>query len=698
MRRPSLLAATLVLATGCAETADPVAATDAAVAAETQADAAIDTGPDVYVWPARKDVTFCKGAHKLLYAPDKGDLDAFPDDYFTIDDPTSATGLKVQLEPGKDVALVDAVVPFKRVFTALSTLDGFGTTAGQVLLVEAPIDSKTLPVSGDGSGHVGATLVLVDLDQPDDKKAFRDVQVRTVHEIDGQTGQMSLLVLPMQPLRPRTRYGLALTTRVLDTKGGCFAPSAAMQQVLANTATQPRLARAAQRVQPFIERLKAAKTIAHAGELTAAVVFTTQSTWHDSAVIAHAIRKGKNTWQPVPVAKPAVPDGNCVVVPGKYRACEGQFEADDFRIEGHHIDPELLKSHANYTLPVTVWLPLESTDTTQPAPPYPTVIFGHGLGGEREQAAQLAALACPKGYAVVAIDAVRHGQHPSNGGVKPAKLLGILTFFGISTNLDDPLDPLALRDNWRQSSYDKLQLVEMLRPGVDVDGKGANDVGIGQLVYLGVSLGGIMSAEFLAFSPEVQVAVPIVPGARVFDIVQDSVTFAPVIALMRGQATDGQVARFFPVMQTTIDRGDAGVYAQHVAQNRLPGFDQARPQVLMQMVLEDDTVPNSTNLFFARSLGLPHLGTELLKVGSVAHGIKLPAKGNLDATHSGGVFQFDVVWEGSGPKTKVATHGNVAANPVAIAQSLHFIETGLAGGKGGVAEVLDPYVVLGVKK
>src|SRR5262249_1596140 len=158
-----------------------------------------------------------------------------------------------------------------------------------------------------------------------------------------------------------------------------------------------------------------------------------------------------------------------------------------------------------------------------------------------------------------------------------------------------PLDPVKLRDHFRQSTYDKLQLVEMLRPGVDIDGDAMPDVGLDNLIYLGVSLGGIMSAEFVALTPEVQVAVPIVPGAPVVNFIKDSPTFSPIIGLLAGMSTPGDQARFFPVIQTVVDRGDPGSYTPHIAHNRLAGFDSASPEVLMQMVIADDTVPNLEN-------------------------------------------------------------------------------------------------------
>ena len=59
--------------------------------------------------------------------------------------------------------------------------------------------------------------------------------------------------------------------------------------------------------------------------------------------------------------------------------------------------------------------------------------------------------------------------------------------------------------------------------------------------------------------------------------------------------------------------------------------------------------------------------------GTAQHALFLGA--TVTSTHTAGVFQYDVVWEGNGPATKMATHGNVAANPVAITQTLRFIES-----------------------
>ena len=616
---------------------------------------------------------FCSGPTALIYDPVTSKAaDAWPDDYWSVDDTAAVTGLRVKIVDGDNFVLPEASQRFRRVFEDLSTLDGFGTTAALYVTFTGPVDAASLPTSGDGSGTPEASVVLITLD--DAAPELVDVELTVVPEAEGNP-RTTMVITPMVPLKPQTRYGLGVTTRVKDAEGSCIAPSAPMQELLSGEPSSPELARLAGRYGDLVAALRTAGVVEAPQELTAGVVFTTQHTVEDSVTIATDIRSKTFDYAAA---------GPCTDA-GAYLVCEGSFEAFDYRKDHHAIDDADLTAHDPVTIPVTTYLPKVGTK------PHRTLVYGHGLNGDRHQAEQLAMLAAPAGYATIAIDAVEHGDHPNktNGPVPVAD------FFAISIGGPVAIDARKLRDNFRQSTYDKLQLVEMLRPGVDIDGDASVDVGLDQLSYLGVSLGGIMAAELLALSPDFKVAVPIVPGARVSQIIPDSVTFAPVIPLLLGSATDGDIARFFPVLQTAIDRGDAGAYTPHIVKSRLPGVGGVGPQVLMQMVIDDETVPNAENRYYARGLGVPHVGDELQKIGAVPHEQALPVTGNVDATHTGGVFQYDLVCADMCPApTEAATHGNVAGNPVAIAQTLHFMETFFSG---GTAEILDPYKTLGVK-
>ncbi len=607
---------------------------------------------------------------ELIYDPAAGDLDAFPDDYFTVDDASSLTGLRVHTVVGDNIVLPPEASSFKQVFADLSSLDGFGTTAELVVQFTGPLDADTIPSPG-ASADKSASIHL--LAMPEGAAAsLLPFEYELVAEADGDP-RTTLIIAPLVPLEPKTRHALVLS-KAVRAEEGCIAPSEAMKQLLTSTATEAAFTRLDGRYEQLASALSELGSDVELAQAVAALVFTTQHTVEDSAVIAADIRKSSYEYKSAGACQDGV----------DYLSCSGELVANDYRVDGHEIDETKLTPQASYTLKVVTYLPKMGSA------PFPTILFGHGLGGDRTQAEGLAEVAAPLGFATIAIDAVKHGDHPDQAdSILPAA--DIRAFFGMSLT---GVDGIALRDNWRQSTYDKLQLIEMLRPGVDVDGDNTADVDLDRFMYLGVSLGGVMAPELLAFAPEVDVALPIVPGARVVGIIKDGEQFEIVINLLKGMATDGQVARFFPLLQTIVDRGDAGAYLRHVVSNRLKGFDSQRPQVLMQMVLEDDTVPNSTNSFFARGLGLPHVGPELLALGVIPHEPSLPISGNVDASHTGGVFQFDVVFDGAGPDTKQASHGNVAGNPVALEQSLHFIDTFY---DKGVSEIIDPYVTLGIK-
>jgi hypothetical protein len=598
----------------------------------------------------------------LSYDPFDGSADIFPDDFFTVD-ANNATGVRVDMIVGDNITLPPTAPDISLVFDDLSTLDGFGTTAALSFQISAPVDASTL----------GEALALLNLS--DGTPVPIVAQAFTEAADDPRT---TIIVTPLIPLAPKTRHALVVTDALRADDSGCIDTSETMRSLLDGSATDPALTRLGDRYDALDGALSM-RSLPPRAALLAATVFTTQHTVEDSAAIASQIAGAAVGYQSL---------GPCVDPDplAAYLVCEGSFDANDFRVDGHHIDEGDLSPQSSYSLPVVFYLPKNGV------PPYRTILFGHGLGGDRHQAEGLAELAAPTGYATVAIDAVKHGDHPDQPDlVIPGA--EIIEFFGLGLGAD-PVDGRKLRDHFRQSTYDKLQLIEMLRPGVDVDGDMQPDVGVDELIYLGVSLGGIMSGEMLAFAPDVDVALPIVPGARVVDIIKDGAQFEVVINLLAGSASEGDIVRFFPLLQTIVDRGDPGAYLGHVMRDRLAGFDQQRPQLLMQMVLDDDTVPNSTNLFFARALDVPHVGQELLPIGVIPHEAALPVSGNVDASVTGGVFQYDIVYVDQGPATEPATHGNVARNPVSQEQTLHFIDSYYAS---GVSEILDPYVTLGIK-
>ncbi len=640
-----------------------VASGDAAAAADATQDSAgaADTGPpDAGLQP--RNVAFsCTGKTTLLYDPaGPKQITTFPDEFYTVDDPKTATGVRVQFDPALPW-IKNGPKILTRAFEDMNALDGWGVTAAVTFRFDAPVGMglPSGPTSVDAAGLLFADLGPIGKPLPKPERVPFEAQLTD----DGKT----VLLWPMRPLRPKHRHAVVWTHGQKADDGGCIQPSLALQKILRNEGGDPRLDRVSWRAQDALGALGVKP-----GEVSALAVFTTQSTVDLSVKIAQHIATQKFAW-----SGPAKCEDGPI-----FRKCDRPFVAQDYRDGRVVVDGTPQKP---WTLMVSVWLPAAAKG------PVPAAVYGHGLGSGRSQGKALAELAAPQGIATVGIDAPAHGDHPGTNPKPQGTLPTVIQFFGLDVATVS-VDGLKLRDHWRQATYDKLQLVQLLLADPDVDGDGKPDLDTQKLMYLGVSLGGIMGSELLALTPHLKAAVLSVPGARVSSIISDSQEFAPLIFAFKPEGTsDGDVIRFFPMLQTLLDAGDAGAYAPHVLKDRLPGAGPP-PHVLMQMSMNDEIVPNTANRVLARALGLGHAPPVAGAVGLIPLIGKLPVKGNAAGGVTGVLFQFDRATTQKGKPPEPSAHGNVPKCAEAMAQDLHFLGSWM---KDGVAEVIDPYALLG---
>ena len=115
------------------------------------------------------------------------------------------------------------------------------------------------------------------------------------------------------------------------------------------------------------------------------------------------------------------------------------------------------------------------------------VLLLHGLGGDKNQLQALAMMLNGKGVVTLAIDAAGHGERPKVGG----KGIGEQDLAGMRT--------LAA-----QTVQDLRRAVDYLSARPDIDPK--------RIGFVGVSLGGILGARFLAEDPRVSCATLWVAG------------------------------------------------------------------------------------------------------------------------------------------------------------------------------------------
>ncbi len=596
-----------------------------------------DTDIDRYTVP--------EGAAYVRYAPFEEFL-AFPDDLHTLEDPGSLTGRRVFLQDQAGAALRAEMPEGFNLVEALESLDGWGTSGGIYLRFSEAVDPASF---------TPAQVHLLSLDGDGPELPWEVAWVD-----DGTTA----LVVPLTPLAPATRHALVVENLV-TVQGEAFHPSQDLGRALEGTHRDVRLRLHAPQLHEALE----ATGVVHT-EADAVLVFTTQSLLEQDQAVATWIEDHAEDMT-------LVSAGPCVEGSGGVETCPALLTAHAFVDESRRFQfaaGEPAEPAGTWELAVEITLPMNRGED-----PLPVVVYGHGLGGDRGEGQGLARDLAELGMAVVAIDAPAHGDHPT--ATSTEDFFWIFHFFGIDP-ATQAFDVFQLRNNWRVATHDKLQLAWALRAGFDVDQDGMVDLDPDRLLYAGHSLGGIMGAQLLALDPEVLGADLSVPGGRVTEIVHRSQTFAGLVALMSpAGTTDGDVARFFAMLQAAMDRGDAVNWASQA-------LDGTR-DVLLTMVIDDEVIPNSSTRALARAFGVEHVGPVLQEVNGLVQGGALPISGNLDG-RTAVFYQYEHKVESG--ELKTADHFDAHSNEAAEVQFQHFWKTYL---DADLAELIDPFETLG---
>jgi pimeloyl-ACP methyl ester carboxylesterase len=237
-------------------------------------------------------------------------------------------------------------------------------------------------------------------------------------------------------------------------------------------------------------------------------------------------------------------------------------------------------------------------DPTVFPPPWPAVIAQHGFNGDNRFVVQVAETFNAKGFAVLGIDAVSHGQRGS-----------VVGFF----NVEDVRVP---RDNIRQTALDLVQLRALVAAQtLDIDGVPGPDL-TGEAHYFGHSMGAIIGSLFTAVTPDVTTAVLNAPGGGITQIFESeglkagiSLLALPALGIEYGSAAYDDVLPFFAgVTQGIFGDADPINYARMWHDQR-PAHAPTTPRVLVQIGVGDRLVPNSTTDHLVRAVPLEVLDT-----------------------------------------------------------------------------------------
>ncbi|MFT4624866.1 MAG: dienelactone hydrolase [Myxococcota bacterium] len=588
-------------------------------------------------------IVWCEGDTAQRYDPELSvELEQWPDDVWTVEDAASRTGVRVSIVDAPWVAALNPVIA--PLAPQLEGASGFHTQGRIVLRFTA---SLGVVPTGSAASVRSAALQLLDLST--------EPATRVPYESEiGEDGRQ-LRVLPLRPLRPGALHALVATTALQAEDGGCIAPSARLKTWLDGTGDARGVKRHAD--------LLAATGLA-AGQISAATVWTTHRDHEGMIEAAGAIQAATLAW---------TGDAACEDL-GGWWSCERSFMSTDYRAASGEVRGA--EPAGEWLLPVRILLPPGDG-------PFPVLVYGHGLNGSRGDVTSMMSQLEGLGVALVAVDALHHGAHPTAG---PDSDLAALPFLGLDLEALS-IDGLALRGSFEQTTLDRLQLVELLAASPDVDGDGQPDLDASQLGYVGVSLGGLLGPSLLALSDRVQTGVLWVGGGHLISFALDSAvmsTFAPLLETLAG----GQAGldRLLPVAQSAVDPADPALWAALAMEER--PFGGAIPDVLLPVALEDEVVPPASARALARGFGLTHLEPVATEVDGLS-----TAQGPLMANHSSGAtaayFQYDRV--SAGDAVEPADHGNTPFAAESEVQLRAWVNGWLDEGRPAA---INPYAVV----
>jgi hypothetical protein len=557
----------------------------------------------------------------------------FPSNLYTMADSTQITGLRVDLPKPNCAARPSDCADI----AVLDTLDGFNIQPRISIPFSGPIDLST--VSSANIFLVGPGGRTVGINQ-----AVWEPAANTLH------------VESDQELAQDTTYLLVVTRRVHDASGHPLGRTTFMHDL--NVGQANELAARAYR-KALIDALPMAMAGGVGEEGIAAVsLFTTQSINAISKKIRAQLTggtvnfnlgtKGERTVFPLASISavsfqrqtgtaPAFEPGGWYLplFAGVGTVAFGMYASPNYETDAEVIPAVGTKTgvpavQSMNRVQFTLWEPAG----TAPAGGWPVAIFGHGFTDTKDGApTAVAGTLASNGIATIAINVVGHGGGPLgtytvSRGESPAVTLP-LGGRGFDQNGDGAIDStegvsaigaqslLGTRDGLRQTTIDLMQLVKVLKGGVDANGDGTNDLSTSRIYYAGQSFGGIYGVQLLGLERDIRAGVPNVPGGPIIEIARLSPNFRPLVGIsllfrspslynnpapdpfltnfnenmpLRNQPIETDTVPGAAAIQTLIDNTE---WAQQSA-NPAAYAPFITAPVIIQFARGDETVPNPT--------------------------------------------------------------------------------------------------------
>ncbi len=633
----------------------------------------------------------------------------YPYDYFTKADPTTKTGLRLDMMSMKDMPvefrgevlntnLVDyGLYMFDGYQESTNHLDGFSGYGGISLELSRSTDASLLPQTPEASIADDSLVWVIDIDEnsPDaGKKYMMFAELKEAMEFDENYDPTVYLytylnLRPVNPLPERRKYAVLLRKGLTNTDGEELGPSEDFQ-IVADLADAPEdrsnldlLLAERERMASVFTRIEDLTEVTR-DQWLVAFDFTTQTTTHnvfyaEEGYRADTIEAAEPNFDPNDDGQPdlyAYQDYNdqswpnfssALKDPSVGKILRMTLELPWFLQPNDSEDPIIQNSivtdengdptrMGSIEVPVVVVFPADTSKQ-----PYPVVINQHGLSSAKEGQSSLTDEWTKEGWAVVYMDFIYHGERSPSSTSLPMEFINVAF-------------PLQAAGSFQQSQIDLHRLIDVLHEW-DYDiwpegGDGKVDLDPERILYFGMSLGSIVGAPVVAGSPWVDCSVLDVGGAGLIDYVSSYLADYGLTDIW----PEYRLVQFSNVAQNLLYPGDGIGYLQYFQNPRSEEFNTKT--VLAIESINDETVPNNVTENMIRTGGF-QLMKPVVRNVSLVEEIDAPAYG-LVATQ----FEPESDWHNFFTRdTDVAR--------TARAQMLHFFKTCLES-DDGQGEVIWP--------
>ena len=546
----------------------------------------------------------CNGDTALPNPPQCNPLGAnacmtpWPSSVFETEDATTPTGWKLAI-PAGTLPTNFADVPIDP--TGWNWADGFSPAAPVVLSFPGGVSVAGLPPADnmDLSLAPDSPTVILDMTTGQRVAHFAELDVPA----DATPDSQALFLRPAMRLVGGHRYAVAVTNRVKSRDGGDLPISEGFAALRDGKHTDHALLEAAR--PRLVEALDAIEAAGFpADELVVAWDFTVASdaflhsdmiAARDRALVAlanHPIGYTIVTDQPVDVMI--------------RRRITGTLDAPLFLTQGGGVLPgttiardadNLPAVQGFYQIPFTAIVPACAYTSTAPVG---MVMYGHGLLGDSTEASDGVQRTTSAELCMVMVGTDMRGMSQQDTAAVARAL-------NDATHADEVFEVLE------QGIVNHVALAKALRTTfaqtlfVDAASQNKPLVDPTQVFYYGLSQGGIFGTAVMAWEPTIQRAVLGVGAANYSMLLDRSADWPQYRLILNGGYNDPlDDALVISLCQMRWDKTEGSGVANTVLDGAATGVPPK--QLLMQIALADEQVPNIGSYWEARTMGVPVVG------------------------------------------------------------------------------------------